>query len=190
MEGHLDVFEAIFSRQSISHLKADDVPREVIERLLAAAVQAPNHHKVRPWRFFVISGEGRMRIGKTLEKSLHRRVPEAAAGALQKERVRLLRAPIVIAVAVDPPADSRVSEIENISAAAAAVQNLLLAATASGLAAKWRTGQAAVDPLVKEELGLSVDQHLIALIYLGYPQEVPPDKERPSFEDRTVWIDR
>jgi nitroreductase len=156
MEGHLEVFEAIFSRQSIGHLKADDVPREVIERLLAAAVQAPNHHKVRPWRFFVISGEGRMRIGKALEQSLHQRVPEAAAGALQKERERLLRAPVVIAVAVDPPADSRVSEIENISAAAAAVQNLLLAATASGLAAKWRTGQAALDPLVKERIGYIV----------------------------------
>jgi nitroreductase len=186
----LEVFEAIFSRQSISHLKTDEVPRLVIERLLVAAVQAPNHHKVRPWRFFVISGEGRIRIGKALEKSLHQRVPEAAAGALQKERERLLRAPIVIAVAVDPPADSRVSEIENISAAAAAVQNLLLAATASGLGAKWRTGQAAVDPLVKEELGISPNQHLIALVYLGYPEEISPSKDRPSFEDRTVWIDR
>jgi nitroreductase len=190
MEGHLEVFEAIFSRQSISLLKTDEVPRDVIERLLAAAVQAPNHHKVRPWRFFVITSEGRIRIGKALENSLHQRVPEAAAGALQKERERLLRAPVVIAVAVDPPADSRINEIENISAAAAAVQNLLLAATASGLGAIWRTGQAAVDPLVKEELGIASNQHLIALVYLGYPEEIPPDKDRPSFEDRTVWINR
>jgi nitroreductase len=77
-----------------------------------------------------------------------------------------------------------------VCAASAAVQNLLLAATALGLGAKWRTGQPAVDPLVKEALGLSADQHVIGFIYLGYPVTASPEKARPSFEDRTVWIDR
>jgi hypothetical protein len=89
------------------------------------------------------------------------------------------------------PIDSRVDEIENISAAAAAVQNLLLAATAVGLATKWRTGQPSTDPLVKEALGLSTDQHLIAFIYLGYPEAIPPEKSkallrRPHCLDREI----
>jgi nitroreductase len=119
------------------------------------------------------------RLGEVLKQSLFQRVPEATSGALQKESERLLRAPVVIAVAVDHPIDSRVDEIENISAAAAAVQNLLLAATAVGLATKWRTGQPSTDPLVKEALGLSTDQHLIAFIYLGYPEAIPPEKVPP-----------
>jgi nitroreductase len=186
----LELFEAIYNRQSIGKLKPDEVPRAVIEKLLLAAVQAPNHHNVRPWRFFVITGAGRIRLGEVLKQSLLQRVPEATPGALQKESERLLRAPVVIAVAVDHPIDSRVDEIENISAAAAAVQNLLLAATAVGLATKWRTGQPSTDPLVKEALGLSTDQHLIAFIYLGYPEAIPAEKSRPSYEDRTVWIEK
>jgi nitroreductase len=99
----LELFEAIYNRQSIGKLKPDEVPRAVIEKLLLAAVQAPNHHKVRPWRFFVITGEGRTRLGEVLKQSLLQRVPEATPGALQKESERLLRAPVVIAVAVDHP---------------------------------------------------------------------------------------
>ncbi len=102
----MDVFEAIFSRQSIAKLRPDPVPRKLIERLLEAAVQAPNHYLVRPWRFFVLSGEARLRLGDVLAESLLRRVPQAPPAALEKERGRLLRAPVVIVVAADLPADS------------------------------------------------------------------------------------
>jgi nitroreductase len=186
----LDTIKAIYKRQSIGNLKPDDVSEEVIEKLLDAAVQAPNHHMVRPWRFIVIHREGRTRLGEVLAQSLLQRVPEATPGAVQKERDRLLRAPVVIAVGVDLPTDSRVDEIENVCAAAAAVQNMLLAATTLGLATKWRTGLPAFDPLVKQALGLSPDQHLIAFVYLGYPAETPAEKIRPSFQDRTVWMDQ
>jgi nitroreductase len=186
----MDVFEAIYSRQSIGKVKADEIPHEVIEKLLSAAVQAPNHHKVRPWRFFVITGEGRSNLGDVSAQSLLKRIPDAAPAAVQTERDRFLRAPVVIAVGVDRPVDSRIDEIENVCAAAAAIQNMLLAATALDLGAKWRTGQQATDPMIKEALGLSPDQHLIGFIYLGYPEAQPPEKIRPPFEDRTVWMDR
>ena len=52
----MDAFEAIHSRRSQGKVKPDPVPRELIEKLLDAAVQAPNHYKVRPWRFVVLTG--------------------------------------------------------------------------------------------------------------------------------------
>jgi nitroreductase len=52
----MDVLTAIHTRHSTGKVKPDPVPRAVIEKLLLAAVQAPNHHKVRPWRFVVLSG--------------------------------------------------------------------------------------------------------------------------------------
>ena len=73
-------------------------------------------------------------------------------------------------------------------AMSAACQNLLLAAEAEGLAAKWRTGEWALDSKVKEFLGFAPDQHLIAFLYIGYPEGIPESKPRPSFEDRTVWV--
>lgn len=184
----MDAIEAIFTRQSVGKVKPDPVPAEAVERLLLAAVQAPNHYKVRPWRFIVLTGSGRTRLGQVMADSFQTKFPDAPPEALEKERSKALRAPVLIAVGVDKPAEPRVLEIENICAAAAACQNLLLAAHAEGLAAKWRTGSLATDPAVKQFLGLEPDQHLIAFLYIGYPESEPAPVERPAFEDRTVWV--
>lgn len=186
----MDALEAIFTRQSIGDVKPDPVPRQVIEKLLSAAVQAPNHYKVRPWRFVVLTGAGREKMGKVLAQSFAEKFPDAPASALEKERARPLRAPVIIAVGVDKPSEPKVDEVENICAAAAAVENLLLAAHALGLAAKWRTGEEARNPRLKEFLGIASDQHLIALVYLGYPAAEAQAVTRPGFEDRTEWIDK
>jgi nitroreductase len=185
----MDTLEAIFSRQSIGEVKPDPLPRELIEKLLCAAVQAPNHHRVRPWRFVVLTGAGRERLGEVLARSFAEKFPQAPASAQEKERARLLRAPVIIAVGVDKPSEPRIVDVENICAAAAAVENLLLAAQALGLAAKWRTGDDSRNPLVKEFLGFAADQHLIALIYLGFPAVETGTVTRPGFEDRTVWME-
>ena len=185
----MDVFEAIYQRHSVSRVKAEPVPRELIERLLQAAVQSPNHHKVRPWRFVVLQNSAREKLGQVMAQSLQARKPEATADDVQKERLKPLRAPVLIAVAVDKPAIPKVQEIENVAAVAAAIQNLLLAAHDLGLGAMWRTGPAATDPHVKAFLGFAPDQHLIGLVYVGYPEASTPPPQRPSFEDRTLWLD-
>lgn len=185
----MNVIEAIHTRQSIAEVRPDPVPREVVEKLLTAAVQAPNHHKVRPWRFVVLTGSARERMGAVLAQSFAEKFPQAPASALEKERLKPLRAPLLIAVGVDLPSDPRVLEIENICAAAAAVENLLLAAHALGLAAKWRTGEEALNPHLKDFLGLSPQQPLISIVYIGYPLHAPGPVSRPGFEDRTTWLE-
>jgi nitroreductase len=185
----MDILQAIQTRHSIGNLKSDPVPRELIEKLLNAAVQAPNHYKVRPWRFVVLTCGGRDRLGEIMAQSMKARFPQLTDEALNKERAKPLRAPLLIAVGVDKPAESKVHEIENICAAAAACENILLAAHALGLAGKWRTGDAARDPRVKNFLGFSDGQHIIAFLYIGYPEVAPDATPRPSFEDRTVWLD-
>ena len=185
----MEVYSALYQRQSIGKVKPDPVPREIIEQLLSAAVQAPNHFRVRPWRFIVLSGAARERMGEVMAESKRLAAPETPDSALDGERRLPLRAPVIVAIGVDKPAEPKVLEIENVCAAAAATQNLLLAATALGLGAYWRTGPAALNPRVKQFLGLEPDQHLIGLIYLGYPDGDFPPKERPGFEDRTTWME-
>jgi nitroreductase len=185
----MDAFEDIYSRRSVSKVRPDPLPRELIEQLLAAAVQAPNHYRVRPWRFIVLCREARNRLGEVMAQSHQRRHPEATEMDLNVERARPLRAPVLIAVGVDRPVEQKVIDIENICAVAAAVENILLAANALGLGAMWRTGPAARDPKVKEFLGLEPDQDLIAFVYVGYPDLMPEPRERPSFYDRTVWME-
>ncbi|HEY4688070.1 MAG TPA: nitroreductase [Anaerolineae bacterium] len=184
----MDVLEAIRTRQSIGKVRPDPVPRELIERMLSAGVQAPNHYQVRPWRFVVLTGDARVRLGDVMAASLHKQDASANTESLARERAKPLRAPVLIAVGVDKPGIPKVVEIENVCAAAAAIQNMLLAAHALGLAAMWRTGTAAYDADVKTFLGFAPDQHVIGFIYVGYPA-TPPPPQRPSHHDRTVWMD-
>jgi nitroreductase len=136
-----------------------------------------------------MTGTSREKLGEAMAQSTKAAKPEATEEDLQKDRGKPLRAPVVIAVAVDKPSLSKVKEIENICATAAAVQNLLLAAHALGLAAIWRTGPSATDPAIKQFFGWEADQHLMGFVYIGYPQQEAAPHERPSFEDRTVWLE-
>jgi nitroreductase len=184
----MEAIEAIHARHSVGKMKPDPVVREKIEILLAAAVQAPNHYKVRPWRFVVLTGTGRNQMGEVMASVFHQRFPDVEPEALEKERKKPLRSPVIIAVGVDKPTETKVLEIENICAAAAACQNILVAAQAIGLGGHWRTGDAARDPEIKKFLGFSEDQNLIAFLYIGYEEvetEAPP---RPGFEERTTWM--
>jgi nitroreductase len=185
----MELFEAIYTRMSIGKVKPDPVPRELIEKMLAAGAQAPNHHKVQPWRFVVLSGAARHRLGEVMARSLLRRQPEVMAEVLAQEQAKPLRAPVLIAVGVDRPSGPKIVEIENVCAAAAATQNMLLAAHALGLAAHWRTGAAATDPDVKKFLGLAPDQHLISFVYVGYAVVEPQPYSRPLAADRMVWME-
>jgi nitroreductase len=185
----MELLEAIFTRHSIPKVKPDPVPKEIIEKLLGAAVQAPNHYHVRPWRFVVLTGRSREALGEVMAQTMKRQNPDLPDSGMAIERAKPLRAPVLIAVAVERSTDPRVLEIENICAVAAAVENLLLAAHAEGLGAMWRTGSAVRDPAVKKFLGLSPDHELISFVYIGYPDMIPSDAERPSFEDRITWMD-
>ena len=185
----MDTFEAIKNRHSVSKVKADSLPRDVIEKLLDAGNRAPNHYKVRPWRFFVLTGNGRNKLGDVMSASQRDRQPDLPQEALDKTRALPLRAPVVIAVGVDKPVETKVLELENYAAVSAACQNILLAAHALGLGAIWRTGDWSRDAKVKEFFGLTTDQHIAGFIYVGYPETAGEPAPRPSFEDRTVWME-
>jgi nitroreductase len=185
----MEVFDAIHGRTSADTTLAEPLPRSLIEKLLLAGVQAPNHYKVRPWRFVVLQGAARERLGDAMVSSSRERRPDLPPETWEKIRKLPLRSPVVIAVGVDKPSDSRVIEIENVCAAAAACQNILLAAEAEGLAAKWRTGEWARDSVVKEFLGFAADQYVVSFLYIGYRAAAPESSVRPTWEDRTVWME-
>ncbi|MCC7360465.1 MAG: nitroreductase [Anaerolineales bacterium] len=183
----MDALEAIFFRQSIKNMRPDPVSRELLEKILAAGAQAPNHHKVRPWRFVVLQGTARDALGAVMAQALARRDPAALPEALAVERAKPLRAPVVIAVGVDKAVGPKVVEFENVCAAAAAAQNMLLAAHALGLGGMWRSGDAIFDPAVREALGFAADQPMVGFLYFGYSAAEVPPPARPGAEDRTVW---
>lgn len=189
---HMSVFETIKRRRSIGKMTRERPTREQIERMLEAATHAPNHHKVEPWKFIVLAGKAREELGRVMADSLATRLEkirsEKAQALLNKECGKLLRSPVVIAVAAEPAKQPKVREIENIGAVAAAVQNMLLAAEEMGLACMWRTGDAAYDPCIKEWLGLPAEDHLVAFVYVGFPAILRQERHPTDFAEKTTWI--
>lgn len=189
----MSVFELIKRRRSIGKMTEQRPTRQQIEGILEAATHAPNHHKVEPWRFFVLTGKAREELGAVMAESLAARLENMFSDTtkeamLNKERNKLLRSPVVIVVAAEKPVQLKVLEIENIEAAAAATQNMLLTAEEMGLASMWRTGDAAYDPQVKQWLGLTPDQHIVAFLYLGFPA-IPRLARTPiPAEKKTTWL--
>ena len=187
----MDVFEAIRTRRSVSRVLPECPPRDLIERVLAAAVCAPNHYLTEPWRFIVLAGAAREPLGHVQEAALRRTLADADAlhhqANVAKERGKPLRAPVVIVAAVVPSGHPKAVPLEEICATAAAVQNLLLAAHAEGLATIWRTGETAYSPEVKAALDLPDAAQVIGIIYLGYPDAAQPPSPRVSRDVPVVW---
>ncbi len=107
----MDALENIFTRHSVPKVRPDPVPHELIEKLLAAAVQAPNHFRIRPWLFIVLTGEARTRLGEVMAQSYQKRNPDSLESELNRERARPLRAPVLIIVAAEKADAPKVIEL-------------------------------------------------------------------------------
>lgn len=187
-----NIFETIKRRRSIGKMTAQVPSREQIEHILEAATHAPNHHKVEPWKFFVLAGQAREQLGAVMEQALAERLAETTSEKAQiilsKERNKLLRAPVVIAVASQHPTQPNVLDIENVAATAAAVQNMLLSAEELGLSCMWRTGEPAYDPRIKQWLGLAAEDHIVAFVYVGFPAIPSLERHPRPVEEKTTWL--
>jgi nitroreductase len=163
----VNVFEAMISRHTAKTYGQAAPTSEHVQAVLEAAVRAPDHGRLRPWRFMLIEGEQRLAFGELIAASARRRTPGLSEGDLQRERDKALRAPLIIVVACRAVAGTKIPVIEQILAAGAATQNILLGLHALGYAAAWKTGEAAYDPHVKQALGFEADDHLVAFVYAG-----------------------
>lgn len=189
----MDLFEAIQNRRSIGKVKPDPIDRATIEKLLEAASWAPCHFKTEPWKFFVLTGEGRRPLGRTLAEIAREGMDDPSTEEnqklLKKQEEKPFRAPLIIAVAVIPSDNPKVIHIEEIGAVNAAIQNMLLAVHALGLGAIWRTGKPTYHAKMKELFSLREQDGLLGFIYIGHPDMIQPKGQRLAYEQKTVWID-
>jgi nitroreductase len=170
----LDAIEALTTRASPTGLVAPAPDADALQHMLRAAVRAPDHGRLRPWRFIIVEGAARAALGGVLADALLAREPGVAEAALAKERAKPLRAPLIVIVAAKLREHRGVPPVEQIVAAGAATQNMLLAAHALGFGGFWRTGNAAYDDSVKAALGLHAGDAIVGFLYLGTPSVPAP----------------
>src|SRR5580692_2118429 len=155
------VIEDLLSRASVK-LLTDPAPDDATLRaVFEAAVRAPDHGKLRPWRFFVVRGDARRQLSDLFVAGVKRREPGANAAQIEKEREKPLRAPVTIAVVAKTVAGHKIPEIEQTLSAAAAAMNILNAVHALGFAAKWVTGANCYDTEFQRAFGLDSADRLI-----------------------------
>jgi nitroreductase len=183
----MEALEVIYTRSSVPALAEPGPTDAQWATLLRAAGSAPDHARLRPWRFLIIRGEARRRFGDVLADALLAGEPGAAPETVARERRKPLRAPAILVVAAEPKPHPKIPEIEQMLAVGAATQNILLAAHALGLGAIWRTGAPAYDPRVVAALGLPPHAKIVAFVYLGAPAAELRRKEAGEAPSAIAW---
>ena len=184
----MDTIDALTSRVSALALVAPEPDAATLDRILSAAANAPDHGKLRPFRFILIRGEARRAFGDICAEAMRRREPQTDAEALDRERQKMMRAPLIVVVAAKVAVPHKIPVVEQVVAAGAAAQNIFLAAHAAGFGAMWKTGAAAYDDHVKQALGLGHDDQIVGFLYLGRIDRSPPPRAaRPAGELAREW---
>lgn len=159
--------ELLLRRNSSPRLQAPAPDRDELELLFRAALRAPDHAWLRPWRFLVIQGARRHALGQVLLDSLLRHDPDADEAVRTKALNAPLRAPLVIVVLAAITEHPKVPAVEQRLSAGCAAHAILLAAEALGYAGVWRTGNAAYDPKVIADIGGADNQEIVGFLYIG-----------------------
>jgi nitroreductase len=172
----VDTITALLNRCSAKRTVDPAPSPEDLDVMLRAAVQAPDHGRLQPWRFITVQGDARLALGRVFAEALAERDPSASPAALEREAQKLTRAPLVIVVVCHPAENSKVPAIEQVVSAGAAAQNILLAAYQLGYGAMWRTGAHAYEPKVHTALGLDPADTIVGFVYVGTLQAPLPER--------------
>jgi nitroreductase len=161
--------EALLSRHSVPALQlcAPGPSQQQIDTAIDAALRAPDHGGLKPWRFVLIRGPARERLSDLFVRRMQQREPATPEGKVDKARRMPLAAPLVIAVGAHLRADHKVPELEQLLATGAGVMNLLNAFHAQGYGAIWLTGANAYDPQIAAALGFGAQERCLGFVYVG-----------------------
>ena len=175
----------LLSRASHGALIEPGPDDQQLRTIFEAAVRAPDHGKLRPWRFYVVQGPGLERLSQLFGDAARRRDPNASEAQIEKERSKPLRSPVLIAVVAKIVEGHKIPAIEQTLSAGAAAMNILNAAHALGFGAKWVTGANCYDLRFRAEFGLDPDDQLIGFIHVGTPQSAV-NAERPNPDEFVI----
>lgn len=198
-EQHTSTFSAIEdvikTRRTIKRFLPQAVPRQLLASLLDVAVWAPNHKLTEPWRFYVLDGKSRVRVGEiaadiTRAKAKPQARPEDVEAGAAQVRKTWSEVPTLLYVTTLPDENPEIDE-ENYGAVCCAIQNFMLLAHAAGLATSWSSGAVAQSPELRRFVGAQETEHMVGLIRVGYPdlEAQQPVSTRTDATTFTMWVD-
>ena len=195
----MDVLEAIHARRAIRQYRPDPVSRKDILTILDAANQAPSALNRQQWEFIIVTGRKISEMGASYRFTLDEYLAHWDRSPMRDfiTREAFIRfaetyggAPVVIVVLtpVDALPNFRKANLES---ASAALENLMLAATALGLGTCWMTGPLRDEQTLRRVLAIPDDREIVAVTPLGYPATIPaaPPRSDPALHQKVRWVE-
>jgi len=185
--------DIITSRRSTkpAALNGRKIDDQQVQQLLSLADWAPTHANTEPWRFIVYSGDAVQQFCHRHAELYRQNTPPEKfnTAKYEKQQHNGDKASHLIAVYMQRGSNPNITELEEICATAAAVQNILLGAETLGIAVLWSTGGSTLAPVMKEFLGLGQEDRMIGLLYMGYTDEpFKPGRRLLPIESKTKWV--
>jgi nitroreductase len=189
----MDIGEIIRKRRTVKPDKMNGkiIPDDTILELLEAADWAPTHARTEPWRFIVFSGDKTKEFTRR-HAELYKEVEDHEKFTQQKYEniVRLgVNVSHIVIAWMKRVATHKIPEIEEIAATSAAIENILLSATAKGIASFWSTSGVTHHPILRSEFDLGEEDRIMGIIYLGYSDEPMKEGTRMiPLSEKIEWI--
>ena len=178
----MEFFETLARRRSHRDFSGEPLAKTDLDKILNAAIQAPNHKRNQPWRFTVVEQAHIQEFWQKLEVSFAEAFPGKNPEDIEAKRLKLAakmpRLGAIVHVTVLADASPH-RERENYAAAACAVENMLLAATALGLGSFWSTGEIFSSEICRGVLGIDPTEKFVGSIWFGRATDRP---EPPGFD--------
>jgi nitroreductase len=189
-----DTIEQVIStRRTVGWAKMNGqvVAEDLMKRILALADWAPTHARTEPWRLMVYTGEALVKLGKDHAQLYWEHTAEDKRLEATRERLEtnVKNASHVVIAAMKRGNNDKIPVIEEIAAASAAIQNILLGATAAGVASFWSTGGMTLKPEMKTFIGLGDEDVILGMLYLGYTDEPAKEGVRNiPLEEKIIFV--
>ena len=177
----------IYQRQSIGQLIEPAPNTQQLEKAVRVALTAPDHHRLKPTRFVVVTSEQRAAFGEHLAKALAD-LGETEPAQLERVKHHPFRAPLLVLALTTIQDHPKVPHFEQILSTGAAVQNFLLSLQAQGFASMWRSGAVVESNWLKQQFGLKEQDLISGIIYIGTAAKmIAPRAEIESQDFLKVW---
>jgi len=149
--------------------------------ILQAAAAAPDHDQILPWRFIEVPEQRRAALGQAFADALLERDPQADAPACNQAREKAMRSPwLLLAVVRTGGEPAEIAAAERVLSAGAAIQNMLLMATAFGLGSALTSGKALQSQALRQLFALKDNEQALCFINIGHIGEPRQPRARPE----------
>jgi len=145
---------------------------EELKQILSCGLRGPDHGRLKPWRFLIVQGSARDKLGEVFAQAVLAR-GDCSQAKVDKSRNMPLRAPMLLVAVCEPQLNSKIPLDDQLLAVGAAVQNMQIAISSLGYSSIWRTGDMVRAKEVRESFKVSSDGSIVAFLYIGTAQDSP-----------------